>query len=95
MTLYSPKRQAEYDLPDDGTFEFCSWCDSPVNVNTGSGAGRADGNVWCSRECEKIVKGTHWPTEVGPATHDEILEWIEEAERQAESAHYGPDPFPA
>ena len=45
------------------------------------GQGHKGSKWWCSETCRKIVAGTHWPTPVGPATHDEMVGWIEEQAR--------------
>ena len=45
------------------------------------GFGHKGAKWWCSETCGQIVAGTHWPTPVGPATHDEIVGWIEEQGR--------------
>lgn len=52
----------------DDTGHPCAWCEGPVY-------GRAE---TCSDACKKIHAGTHWPTPVGPATHNEMMGWIEE-----------------
>lgn len=88
--ITSPKRGVEYDLPDDTA--FCDWCDSPLSRELMDDQEHESGydalgpgkswRRWCSDICRQIVVEGKWPSPVGPATHDEMVGWIEELERE-------------
>jgi hypothetical protein len=62
----------------------CSHCagavhlDDEQDVGSSSAEQGTDGDkVWCSEVCRQVVVEGKWPSPVGPATHDEILRWID------------------
>lgn len=59
--ITSPQRNQDYDYPDDGNFDFCDWCDSPVSVKLVKQKRHPSGTdgtkFWCSTVCQEIVTG--------------------------------------
>lgn len=67
--------------------ETCSWCGGlvafdvePSKNGPDNGRGRRSGRVWCSDICHRVLQG-EWPSPVGPATHSEMIGWIDEQAR--------------
>lgn len=68
----------------------CSHCGGAVHLDEehppesypDGGPGRDADLVWCSEACRQVVVDDKWPSPVGPASHDEIEEWIAEQERE-------------
>lgn len=57
---------------------FCAHCGGYVDP-TGSADGQGtDGTVWwCSEVCRQVAVDGLWPSAVGPASHADMVGWIE------------------
>jgi hypothetical protein len=68
-----------HDEDEPAPFHACPHCGGLVRDDV-----PVDFSGCCSEVCRLVIEEGYWPSPVGPATHDEMQGWIDQAQAEEE-----------